>query len=58
MASVETDAQGARGEEWSLTRSAAVAGGVMALGLGGLLWWRFGEAVYASSLMNAILSCF
>jgi hypothetical protein len=54
MASVETDA---------LPRQRAfsplLAGGVLAaFGAAGLLWWRFGETVYASSLMSAILACF
>jgi hypothetical protein len=58
MASVDTDAQAARGAEISVGRAAMLAGGALALGLAGLLWWRFGEAVFASGLMNAILSCF
>ncbi len=58
MISVETDAQSAAGMERSLLQPAMIAGGGLALGLGMLLWWRFGEAVYASSLRGAILSCF
>jgi hypothetical protein len=58
MALVETDAQGGQESESPLTLPAMIAGGALALGLGGLLWWRFGDAVYESSLMGTILSCF
>jgi hypothetical protein len=54
MAAVETDAA----PRETLTRPLAAVGALAALGTAGLLWWRFGEAVYASSIMNAILACF
>jgi hypothetical protein len=54
MASVETDAA----PRSSDIRLLLAAGGVVALGAAAMLWMRFGEAVYASSIMNAILACF
>lgn len=26
--------------------------------LAGLLWWRFGDAVFAASMMSAFMACF
>jgi 4-amino-4-deoxy-L-arabinose transferase-like glycosyltransferase len=26
--------------------------------LAGLLWWRFGESVFAASMMSAFMACF
>jgi hypothetical protein len=40
-------------------RPAAVAVAAAAfLAAAGALWWRFGEAVYATSIVNALLACF
>jgi hypothetical protein len=36
---------------------AAAASAVLFAGAFGL-WWRFGEGVFAQSLMNAIIACF
>jgi hypothetical protein len=54
MAAIETDAAP---RETSM-RPLIAAGALVAFGAAGLLWWRFGETVYASSLMSAILACF
>jgi hypothetical protein len=35
----------------------AVAAGLLILSVGGL-WWRFGEGVFLTSMMNAIIACF
>jgi len=48
------------------SQAALPAGGRLTIGIAaaGLLvgsaalWWRFGEGVYAQSLLNAIMSCF
>jgi hypothetical protein len=42
------------------TRDRVLAGVVIAAFLGGAagLWWRFGEAVFLTSMMNAIIACF
>jgi hypothetical protein len=60
MASFETDAPtAATGLPATVVRTGLLAGLVLALGTAvGLLWWRFGEGVYATSIMNAILACF
>jgi hypothetical protein len=54
MASIETDAPARR----FAAPAATIAASAAALVLAGLLWWRFGEGVYAQSILNAILSCF
>jgi hypothetical protein len=54
MASIETDAPVRR----TAGPAALIAAPFVAFGLAGLLWWRFGEGVYAQSILNAILSCF
>jgi hypothetical protein len=36
--------------------AAAVVVGLLAGAAG--LWWRFGEGVFAQSIMNAIMACF
>jgi hypothetical protein len=54
MASVETDAS-------PPARSAApliAAGVAAAFAAAGLLWWRFGDRLYALGLMEAFLACF
>ncbi|MCA3564098.1 MAG: hypothetical protein IOC90_06375 [Methylocystis sp.] len=28
------------------------------LGASAALWWRFGEGVYAQTLLNAVMACF
>ncbi|MGL4243428.1 MAG: hypothetical protein ACRCTI_20125 [Beijerinckiaceae bacterium] len=54
MSSIETDAPPRR-----IAASAAmIALATAALGAAALLWLRFGESVYAQSIVNAILSCF
>jgi hypothetical protein len=57
MASVETDAS-ARTLSVRPSHVALAAAGVAAAAAAGLLWWRFGDRVYAISLMEAILACF
>jgi hypothetical protein len=54
MASIETDAPRSQGNLAPLLALGLLA----ASGAAGLLWWRFGEAVYTSSIMTAILACF
>ncbi len=41
-------------------RTRLLMGALLAAFLGGAagLWWRFGEAVYISSMMGAIIACF
>jgi hypothetical protein len=59
MASMETDADATGAATPGPGTMAGLAGlGAVALGVVGLLWWRFGEGVYATSIMNAILACF
>jgi hypothetical protein len=43
-----------------VTRDRVLAGVVIAGFLGGAvgLWWRFGEAVFLTSVMNGIIACF
>ncbi len=54
MANVQADA----GEQRSaLPVVSAVVVAVLLAG-GAALWLRFGESVYATSIVNAILSCF
>jgi hypothetical protein len=36
----------------------AAAGFGAAFAAAGLLWWRFGEGVYTTSLISAIMACF
>ncbi len=36
----------------------AAAGVGAAFAAAGLLWWRFGEGVYTTSLISAIMACF
>jgi hypothetical protein len=56
MASAETDAP------VSLFRSSTPVligvAALLAVGSAAMLWWRFGEGVYAQSIVNAILACF
>jgi hypothetical protein len=42
------------------TRHRVIAGKLGAAFLGGAagLWWRFGEAVFLTSMMNSIIACF
>ena len=42
------------------TRDRVLTGVVIAGFLGGAagLWWRFGEAVFITSIMNGIIACF
>jgi hypothetical protein len=54
MASVETDAQ-PRESALPPAMAFAIVGGFIGAGL---LWWRFGEAVYASGLVTAFMACF
>jgi hypothetical protein len=54
MAAVETD----DAPRETPIRPLIAVGVVAAFGAAGLLWWRFGETVYASSIMTAILACF
>jgi hypothetical protein len=43
-----------------VTRDRILAGVVVAGFLGGAagLWWRFGEAVFLTSIMTGIIACF
>jgi hypothetical protein len=59
MALIETDAtQAASAVRYSRAQLLLVAVMLVAFGAAALLWWRFGEAVYASGLMTAFLACF
>jgi hypothetical protein len=40
----------------SPTSSAAIV--CVGFVLASLLWWRFGDSVYAASMMNAFMACF
>jgi hypothetical protein len=54
MAAIETDAP----ERVTSLAPLVVAGLAVAFGGAGLLWWRFGDRVYATGLMDAFLACF
>jgi phosphate/sulfate permease len=56
MASVETDAPVSSFR--STTTVLIGVGAALAVGSVALLWWRFGESVYAQSIVSAILACF
>jgi hypothetical protein len=45
-------------QSFAISRSLVItASAVLVAGAIGL-WWRFGEGVFAQSLMNAIIACF
>jgi hypothetical protein len=54
MANVQADAEPRRSALPIMAAAAAIA----LLAAGAALWMRFGESVYATSIVNAILSCF
>jgi hypothetical protein len=59
MASMETDAVPHDVSPAPSPARLLLGGAVLvAFGAAGLLWWRFGEAVYTSGLMTAFLACF
>jgi len=48
------EARGGNGVAWALVAGAAAA----LIAAGGLLWWRFGDAVFTDLVMAGLAGCF
>ncbi|MGL4637358.1 MAG: hypothetical protein ACRCWF_15355 [Beijerinckiaceae bacterium] len=52
------DAAANTGFQESFKPPVVISVAAVALALAGLLWWRFGDSVFATSMMSAFMACF